>query len=520
MVSRRQRILWVDDEIDLLRSHILYLEGKGYQVSPVSNGVDALNLIDKESFDVVLLDEMMPGMGGLEVLDEIQRRRVHLPVIMITKSEEENLMNEALGHRIHDYLIKPVNPSQIFLACKKLFETKTLVRGTAVRDYVREQGQTPTELEALHTWDDWVAFYRHHVRWDLELDRVEEDGLHESHRHRLAEANRLFGQFIEANYRDWLHNESPGRPTLSPDIVPRYVIPHLQRQQKVGLVVIDCLRLDEWEILEPLLSENVQIERDLYCSILPSATAYSRNAIFSGLYPDQIARRYPEFWSEAQSETESKNRFEREMLLLQLERHNISRESVQYKKVVGTTDADDLMRQIGSYATLDLVALVFTFVDTFTHSRSRNSIMQEFAQDFSALRAHLRTWFERSVVLEAMRAMERQGRVIVVTTDHGSIQVRRPSLVRADRSISSGVRFKYGKAPNCDPGKAWRIFDPAAFRLPAAGVLKNYLFAKEDYFFVYPTNRNEHQRKLRFSLQHGGISMEELICPLVTIYPG
>jgi len=520
MVSRRQRILWVDDEIDLLRPHILYLEGKGYHVTPVSNGADAIDLIDKEIFDVVLLDEMMPGMGGLEVLEEIKIRRRLLPVIMITKSEEENLMNEALGHRISDYLIKPVNPSQIFLACKKLFEAKNLERGTAVRDYVRELGEAPgSDISDLTNWSEWVDFYRRHVRWDLELDRIEEAGLQEAHHAQLAEANRLFCRFVEENYPAWVSGEDEKSPPMSPDVIPRYVVPHLNAGRKVALIVIDCLRLDEWQVLESLLPAHSRIDHDLCCSILPTATAYGRNSIFSGLYPDDIARIYPEFWREVQNNEEGKNLFEREMLLAQLDNHKISREGIQYKKIVGTMDAEDLMRQIGSYSDLDLVALVFTFVDFFTHSRSRNSILKEFAQDFSALRAHLRTWFERSALMEALRELGGQDRVIVVTTDHGSIQVRRPALVKADRDISAGVRFKVGKAPYCDFDKAMRIKNPKDYRLPMGGMLKNYIIAKDDYFFVYPTNRNEHSRKLRFSLQHGGMSMEEMIVPVATIHP-
>ncbi len=520
MVSRRQRIIWVDDEIDLLRPHILYLEGKGYRVTPVSNGPDALDLIDAETFDVVLLDEMMPGMGGLEVLDEIQKRRRSLPVIMITKSEEENLMNEALGHKISDYLIKPVNPSQIFLACKKLFEAKKLERGTSVRDYIREHGSNaPGDVSELTDWPQWLEFYRRHVRWDLELDRIEEAGLHEAHRAQLAEANNLFCRFVEENYPTWVSTDDPDRPAMSPEIIPRYIIPRLKKGEKVALIVLDCLRLDEWQAIESLIPSDCQIDHDLCCSILPTATAYGRNAIFSGCYPDDIARIYPEFWREAQNNEEGKNLFEREMLLALLENNDIAREGVVYKKIVSSYDAEDLLRQMGSYSSLDFVSLVFTFVDTFTHSRSRNSILKEFAQDFSALRAHLRTWFERSAVMEVIRELGRQGRVIVITTDHGSIQVRRPALVKADRDISPGVRFKVGKAPYCDFDKAVRIKDPSACRLPVGGMLKNYIIAKDDYFFVYPTNRNEHQRKLRFSLQHGGISLEEMVVPLVTIHP-
>ena len=513
MSSERQSILWVDDEIDLLRPHILYLEDKGYRVTPVTNGHDALNLVENEPFDIVLLDEMMPGMGGLEVLEGIKARVPRLPVIMITKSEEEHLMDEALGHKISDYLIKPVNPSQIFLACKKIFEAASLERGTTVRNYVRERGTPSTPA----SWEEWTEQYVRSVLWDLELDRLGEAHLRQSHQDHLDDLNRRFGRFIEASYRGWVAQAPGQRPLLAPDIVPRAVVPLLKAGEKVTLIVIDCLRLDEWFLFESHLSPDIRVERDIALALLPTATAYGRNAIFSGLWPSEIARSYPEFWSEALRDTASKNRFERQLLRQMLKREGIALDRVKYSKIVSRADAEALTRQMGSFAELDLVALVFTFVDTFTHGRSRDALIAEFAQDVGGLRAHLRTWFERSVVHEVIEEMARQGRTTLVTTDHGSIQVRRATLVRGDREISPGVRFKYGKAPNCSEDEAVRVRAPEAFGLPAGGILKNYLFAKEDFFFVYAAHRHEYERQLRGSFQHGGISMEEMILPFVTL---
>ncbi len=518
MATNRQSILWVDDEIDLLKPHILYLEGLGYQVTAVTNGVDALDLVGRERFDVVLLDEMMPGMGGLEVLEGIKEHSPRLPVIMITKSEEENLMNEALGHKISDYLIKPVNPSQIHLACKKLFESADLQRGQAVRDYVREMGQGVEATDAAD-WRSWADLYLRAMRWDLELDRIAEEDLRQAHGSRLAEMNRNFGRFIEANYRGWVQRTPQGRPTLSPDVVPRTVIEPLRQREKAALIVVDCLRLDQWLLLESVLPGGLQVDLELACSILPTMTAYARNAIFSGLYPRDIARTYPGFWSETQADDLGKNRFEREMLMAMLQREGIAAEQVVYRKIVDRSDAEGLTRQMGSFADIDFVALVFTFVDTFAHGRSRDAIVAEFAQDVSALRAHLRTWFERSVVLEVIREMARQGRRTVVTTDHGNTQVRRPALVRGDRATSGGVRAKVGKALGCDAQEALLVREPAAFGLPEGGLMKNYIFAREDRFFVYSRHRHEHERQLRGTFQHGGISMEEMILPLATLRP-
>ncbi len=519
MASTRQHILWVDDEIDMLRPHILYLESKGYQVTPVANGFDALDLIQKQSFDVVLLDENMPGMGGLDVLAGIQEHRPELPVIMITKNEEENIMDEALGQRITDYLIKPVNPSQIFLACKKLFESRNLERDVTVRDYVRRMGAELGDPPQEQTWDSWSRRYLEAVRWDLQLDAISEEGLAQSHDAHLQELNRQFGRFIEASYRGWVEQPPGNRPVLSPDVIPQRVVPRLKKGQRVALIVLDCLRLDEWLSFESLLPAEVRRKRELYCSILPSATVYARNALFSGLFPRQIARKYPDFWEEVQVSEMGMNRFENELLQSLLQQHGVHRGGAHYRKVVRRDDADELVRQMGSLADQQLVALVFTFVDNFTHGRSRDTIIAEFAQDLPALRAHLRTWFERSVVRQAIRAFLRQGRVVIVTTDHGSIQVRRPALVKADRETSKGVRFKFGRSPRVQEDQAVQVREPASFGLPEGGLLKTYIFARDDYFFLYGARRQSHERALKNSFQHGGISMDELIIPIVTLMP-
>jgi CheY-like chemotaxis protein len=519
MTLQRQRILWVDDEIEMLRPHILYLEGKGYRVTGVSNGFDALELIEAESFDLILLDEMMPGMGGLAVLEGIQRVRPGLPVIMITKSEEEHLMNEALGHRISDYLIKPVNPSQIFLACKKVFEARGLERGTAVRAYVRELGEG--QASPLATWNatEWAAEALRVARRDVELDSLDELRLREAHGARLEELNHAFGRFVEAGYADWVAGSCAERPLLSPQLLPQRLLPWLKAGRKTALVVVDCLRLDQWLLFEGLLPPEVRIEREAYYSILPTATPHARNAIFSGLYPVEIAARHPRIWAAAEDTDTGKNRFERELLRDLLEREGLTRVRMQYAKVASRQDADELLRQMGSYADLDLVAAVFTFVDTFAHGRSRDLILAEFAQDAAALRAHLRTWFERSPLLDLLREMVRQERVILVTTDHGNLAVKRPTVVAADRRASGGTRFKTGPGLVCDPEAAVMVRDARVFGLPVTGLPYTSLFAKEDYFFVFTHGRREHERLLKGSFQHGGISLEEMIVPLATLHP-
>jgi len=518
MTTPRQKILWVDDEIEILRAHVRYLEGKGYRVTAVSNGRDALELIEREAFDVVLLDEMMPGMGGLEVLEAINARRPGLPVVMITKSEEENLMNAALGRRISDYLIKPVNPSQIFLACKKIFEARGLERGAMVRDYVARFGAAARAVTGDWDWTRWAEEAVHAAQWDLELDALEEADLRTAHASHLAELNRGFGRFVAAHYCDWIAGGA-GRPLLSHEVVRQRLVPLIEAGGKAALIVIDCLRLDQWLLFETLLPPELSVAREAYCSILPTSTPYARNALFSGLLPRQIAETYPEYWVAAREDELGKNLFERQLLTRLLERQGLAAATVQYQKVVTHADADELRQQVGSFRDSDLVATVFTFVDTFTHGRSRDAILAEFAHDPGALRAHLRTWFERSILIDLIRALGRQGRTILITTDHGNLQVKRPATVGADRSVAGGPRFKVGRALTCDPEAALLARDPSAFGLLAGSPLETCLFAKEDFFLLYSHGRHEHARLLRDSFQHGGISLDEMVVPLATLTP-
>ncbi|MBM3316950.1 MAG: bifunctional response regulator/alkaline phosphatase family protein [Candidatus Eisenbacteria bacterium] len=519
MTPRRQRILWVDDEIDMLRPHMLYLEGKGYRVTGVANGPDGLHLVEQEDFDLVLLDEMMPGMGGLAVLEELQRLRPGLPVVMITKSEEEHLMNEALGRRISDYLIKPVNPSQIFLTCKRIFEARGLERGATVREYVRQFGAAQETPLGDWGWREWAAEALSTARWDLALDAVAEAHLRESFDARLLELNRAFGRFVAGRYADWIGAKAESRPLLSPQLLPQKLVPFLHAGRRAALIVIDCLRLDQWLLLEELLPAAFRCENDVYYAILPTATPFARNAIFSGLMPAEIASRHPELWTDAQADEIGRNRFERELLRELLRREGLGARRFQYAKVTSRADAEELLRQAGSYADLDLVATVFTFVDTFAHGRSRDALFTEFAQDAAALRAHLRTWFERSALLDLLHEMARQERVTIVTTDHGSLAVRRPALVGADRQVVGGPRFKRGRALTVDPEAGLLVRDARAYGLPAGAGAETHLFAREDYFFVYHHGRHEHERMLRGSFQHGGISLEEMVVPVATLTP-
>jgi CheY-like chemotaxis protein len=517
--TENRRILWVDDEIDFLKPHMLYLKGKGYDVFPCSNARDALDLLVHERYDLILLDEMMPGMGGLDFLDALKETDPYLPVVMITKSEEEDVMNEAIGRRITDYLIKPVNPSQIWLACKKVFDRRDIEREQRIRDYMEDFAKIQSLSTDGFGWDDWTKLYLKMVRWDLELLQAEDHALRHAHQGRISALNREFCRFVEAHYRGWVEQAAGQRPLLSTDIVEQKVLPLIREGKKVSLVVIDCMRLDQWLVLEPLVNEFFQSDLELFSSILPTATLYSRNAIFSGLFPMDIARRFPDYWQEAQETETGRNRYEKDLLKSLLDRSGVSSEALQYVKVYNRTEAQELSRNLGSLADLRLSALVFTFVDALSHSRSQSEILQELAPDEDALRSHLRTWFSHSILKETLAALAGRGVHVVICTDHGSVMVKKPTLVRARRETSTAVRYKFGDNLQCDERAAVHIRDPRVFKLPLDSLIKHYILAKEHYFFLYPNNYHKYERIFRGTFQHGGISLEEMVLPLVTLTP-
>jgi CheY-like chemotaxis protein len=517
--DHRRRILWADDEIDLLRPHIRFLEQKGYAVTAVPNGEDALTALGRERFDVVLLDEMMPGLGGLATLHAMQARDLQLPVILVTKSEEETLMEEAIAKRITDYLIKPVNPSQVYLACKRVLDAEKLQGSQRARDYVGEMQR----WQALDTrrlgWDGWVELAIQVARWDVTFDALHEEGLRQAHLDFRRALNIDFGRFVEAGYGHWVRR-TDRRPPLSTDVIRRAVLPHLGRGRTVVFVVIDCMRLDQWFTIEPLLEEYFEISRDYYCSILPTATPYSRNAIFSGLLPAQLRQRHPDLWQETSNDERTKNRYERQLLDFQLERHAATPEKpVRYMKIYDVDEAQATRRQLSSFRDLGLVSMVFNFIDILAHGRSENELLQELAPDEAAFRAVMKAWFAHSPLFDILRGLANQDCTVVVTTDHGAVLGRRAALVYGNRDTSSSLRYKFGLNLNCDPKHAVILRKPMDFMLPDDGVNKNYVLAREDYYFVYPTRFHEFERQYRGSLQHGGISVEEMILPIVTLEP-
>jgi CheY-like chemotaxis protein len=517
--ASRGRVLWVDDEIDLLRSHILLLSEKGYQVETATNGEDAVEMVRRQPFDLVFLDEMMAGMGGLRTLSEIKDIRPDLPVVMITKNEDEGLMEEAIGVKISDYLTKPVNPSQVLLACKKFLEKKRITSEAASRDYIREFNEISTVLHGSPGYEEWIGVHNRLTEWGLEMDLHPDLGLKQTLTDQIRECNVEFSKYVERNYRNWL--EQARRPPLSVDVVDRFLIPRLQEGKPVVFFVIDCLRLDQWMEMETLLREFYDITREYHFSLLPTATPYSRNSIFSGSFPDEIEVRFPEVWAEWEDDDNSRNRFEHKFIDALLERRKVRLQpESKYLKILDAEFGRSVENNIASYARNRLTSIVVNFVDMLAHGRSDSQLLKEIAPDESAYRSLTKSWFVHSSLFGMLKTLSRQKDVtVVLTTDHGSIRSLRAVKVIGDREASTNLRYKYGRNLKADEKNAIFVKNPKDFRLPSRSVTVNYLIAKEDYYFVYPTDFHRYVNQYRDSFQHGGVSMEEVILPVATLTP-
>ncbi|RPI00637.1 MAG: response regulator [Calditrichaeota bacterium] len=519
MTDEKQKILWVDDEIDLLRPHVIFLESKGYAITTLTNAEDAIELIKKEDFDILLLDEMLHGMDGLSALAEIKEIQPGLPIIMVTKSEEESLMEEAIGSKIDDYLTKPVNPSQILLVCKKILDKRKISRQILSRDYTSEFNKLSMRLMEPLNWLDWIDIHITLSQWDVELDEHPDLGLKQILYDQKRSCNSEFGKYIEKNYRHWLNSQP--RPSLSIDVFPRYVLPHVANGKNTILIILDALRLDQWMVLEPLLRSYFKISREYYFSILPTATPYSRNAIFSGLFPGEIEEKIPELWDSGKEEDDiSRTRFELELLEEQLKRLKIQiKPGPKYAKILDSQEAAELSRKINEYANSPLSAIVLNFVDILAHSRSSSNVIKEMIPNEAAFRSATRAWFEHSHIFKVLRKLAANGNTIVLTSDHGSIRGLHGTKVIGDRETSTSLRYKFGKNIKVNPKDAMIINHPKEYKLPSRGVNSNYIIAKEDYYFVYPTNYHYFLNYYADSFQHGGISLEEMVLPVITLEP-
>ncbi len=510
------RILWADDQIDQLRSHIIFLEKKGFEIVPVTNGDDAVTMIREQIFDIVFLDEQMPGMGGIETLEQIKSLQPGLPVVMITKSEEESIMEDAIGGKISDYLIKPVNPNQILLTTKRILERSRLQTEKSAQTYLRQFSGFTSRIHPNTTWQEWIDIYRELARWQMELSGGDATLAHVLN-DQFQEANKAFGKFIENEYLGWL-NKDEDRPVLSPDIIKKYVHPHLKDGKKVMFFVIDCMRYDQWLTFEAILSEFYNIETEFYYSILPTATPYSRNAIFAGLYPSDIERLYPELWQQGQDE-KSLNRNEEELLKRQLERAKIDI-NFKYEKILTADEGKRASDKITNYAQSSLAAFVYNFVDTLVHSRSDSAVIKELAPDEAAFRSITEAWFQHSHLLQMFKDLAEEDVTVVITTDHGSVRALRDAKVYGDKDTATNLRYKYGRNLKADDKNNVLFMDnPEDYKLPMAPGVNNFIIAKEDYYFVYPTNYHKFQNRYKDTFQHGGASMEEMILPVATLKP-
>ncbi len=520
-MSTAPHILWADDEIDLLRSHILFLENKGYRITRVTNGADAVSVVGHDPVDVVLLDEQMPGMGGLDTLAAIKRIRPQIPVIMVTKSEEEQLMEEALGDQISDYLTKPVNPSQILLTCKRLLERTRLRSEKVSHDYLSRFGEISRALMNPLSHEEWVDLYREIVHYDIALEG--DEGARQILQEQYREANRAFGHFIAAHYPGWVRSTrrplGNERPVLSHEVIPKWVLPRLEEQRAVLFFVIDCMRYDQWLEFEKLLYPLFSMRKDFHFSILPTATPYSRNAIFSGLLPRDIVRRHPSAWNSGEDDEYSRNRHEEALLSDLLRRRRYQQVRLRYQKLVGKSDGRTFASEVTDYLQADLSAIVINFVDILAHSRADHDIIKELAPDEQAYRALTRTWFEHSWLYQAFQSLARHDCTIIVTTDHGAIRSLHAARVRGDRRTSTALRYKCGRALKVNKKHALIIRDPHAWGLPSDRITTDYIIAKEDFYFLYPTNYHHYLKLYNDSMQHGGASLEEMVLPVITMRP-
>lgn len=512
-------ILWADDEIDLLKPHIMFLKSKGYDITTACSGRDAVELAREHPFDLIILDENMPGLTGLETLPLLAKAAPAVPVIMITKSEEENIMDQAVGNNIADYLIKPVNPNQILLSIKKNLHSERLVSQQASTGYRQDFAEIGSLIAQASSLEDWQALYRRLVDWELKLAATDTnmDELLEMQR---VEANSEFYKFVKRNYHDWISRDTddPRRPLMSPDIFRRSVFPLLSADSApLFFILIDNFRLDQWEIIKPMLADTFVIGEQLYTSILPTATQYARNAIFSGLMPEQIERMFPELWVDEESE-EGKNLNESPLIATQIERFR-RHDRFSYTKINDSQGIEKLVREIPSLASNSLNVIVINFIDMLSHARTEMKMIRELASNNAAYRALTGSWFRHAGTIDLFKAIAARGCRIVLTTDHGTIRVDNPIKVVGDKNTNTNLRYKVGKNLSYNPKQVYEIKTPAAYGLPTPNISSTYIFAGSRDFFAYPNNYNHYVQYYTDTFQHGGISMEEMLIPLATLTP-
>jgi CheY-like chemotaxis protein len=509
-------ILWVDDEIDLLKPHLLFLENKGYNVTPCTNGADAIEICKENVFDIIFLDENMPGLSGLETLSTIKSFRPSMPIIMITKSEEEYIMEEAIGNKIADYLIKPVNPNQILLSLKKNLDNSRLISEKTTSNYQQEFRKIAMDLSMVNSYKDWIAIYKKLVYWELELENISDTGMVEILESQKKEANSLFFKFIKKNYFNWMHNDSS--PIMSNSLFKKVILQEINKSNKTLLVVIDNLRYDQFYVLEKIINNYYKKQLEVpYYSILPTATQYARNAIFSGLTPIEMEKKFPNYWKNDTDEG-GKNLFEEKFLEAQLKQLHKNLKT-SYFKITNLKNGKQLADNFNTIKENDLTVIVYNFVDMLSHAKTEMEVIKELANDDKAYRSLTKSWFLNSPLLEIIQKAQKLGLKLIITTDHGTINVKEPSKVIGDKNISANLRYKTGRSLTFNEKDVYAVENPKEIGLPSVSFNSSFIFAKEDYFFAYPNNFNHYVKYYKNSFQHGGISLEEMIIPCAIFVP-
>ena len=515
---RKIRILWTDDEVEGLKPHIFFLEEKGYEIDTCSNGNDTVDLVRQNSYDLLFLDENMPGLSGIETLRLIREVRPDLPVVMITKSEEEEIMEAAIGSEIAYYLIKPVKPKQVLLAIKKILDQKRLVTEKTTTDYRQEFSRIGNMIAKASTCDDWAELYRKLIFWESELEKSADQGMAEILRTQENEANNSFSRFVVKNYISWLDPRNIGSPLISPHLFSKKILPHISNSRPLFFILIDNMRFDQWKIISAELAGIYRvIDEDIYYSILPTSTQFSRNSIFAGLMPSQIAELMPQFWINDDEET-GKNEFEEELFRNQLMRKGL-KFKWSYHKIISGPDGKKINEKIRQLLVNDINILVYNFVDMLSHARTEIGLIRDLAEDEPAYRSLIRSWFIHSSLFDLMKSLASYHVRVVFSTDHGTIRVQNPVKVIGDKKTSANLRYKMGRNLDYNPAEVFELREPASAFLPKTNISSRYIFALNKDFLVYQNNFNYYAGYYKNTFQHGGISMQEMLLPVASLEP-
>ncbi len=513
------KILWVDDEVELLKPHVLFLRQKGYEVETCNNGYDAIDMASETAYDLIILDEMMPGMTGLETLPQIKEVRPTTPVIMVTKSEEENIMDKAVGSKIADYLIKPVNPNQVLLSIKKNVHQQRLVTEQTAADYRSEFGRLTARLQMADTFAYWCSLYRRLTGWEIELADAADPGIREVLAYQKSEANQEFSKFVRRNYRDWINRRTDDTPVMSHTLMRSKILPEAERHAKTTLLLIDNFRYDQWRAISSLLRGHYDVAADeFYCAILPTATQYARNAVFAGLMPLAISRLMPDLWLN-DNEEGGKNQHEEEFLRRLLVQQGKQHWKWTFDKLIRPEQGRRLVDNIGRIADADFSVIVYNFLDILSHARTETDVIRELTEDDASFRSLTRSWFEHSDLFTILRLLAERGHTVIITSDHGTIRVDNPVKVTGDRATSANLRYKTGRNLAYNAREVFEILRPEEVQLPASNLTSTYIFAYDSDFMIYNNDANRHIRYYRNTFQHGGISMEEMIVPYIVLEP-